>query len=91
MPKYNINENIDLFKEVVKESTTFVEIRRKMGYEDSGGWYRFVKRKCKELGIDYSHVGKPASDFEVSIEEVRSKAQESSSVRELAIRLKVVV
>lgn len=45
------------FKRIVLESTTFVEVIRKLGYiTQNGGPYKTVKKRIKLLNIDISHM-----------------------------------
>src|SRR5690606_13475807 len=47
---------IDQFRELVKNSHTFVEILREFGIKSKGGNNKTIKARCKENGIDISHI-----------------------------------
>ena len=45
----------DEFKRFVKESHTYADVCRKMGWKPQGGNYRYVKKYISELKLDTSH------------------------------------
>ena len=47
--------NLDDFKIYVKESYTYADVCRKLGWKPQGGNYRYVKKYIKELELDTSH------------------------------------
>ena len=46
----------DKLVKIVAESRTFAEIFRKMNKADSGTSYKILKRRLKQLNIDFSHI-----------------------------------
>lgn len=83
---YKINDNIEMFKEVIKTSKTWAEAAKKMGY-NSRNPYKYFQRKCKEYQIDYNHLLKrnnhKFSEKELKKIITKEKVEESTSVRNL--------
>ena len=50
-----IDDHLDLFRQVVRESCSISEVLRKMGYKVSGGASQFFKKKARQYKVDYSH------------------------------------
>ncbi len=49
---------------LVKESTTMVEVLRKLGLAiNSGGTHHWVSRRIREFGINTSHFKRPATNY----------------------------
>jgi 5-methylcytosine-specific restriction endonuclease McrA len=46
----------ETFSRIVKESYTFSEIGRKIGYKVTGGTIRYIQRKIEDYGVDISHL-----------------------------------
>lgn len=42
-------------RSLVADATSISEVLRRLGYEPSGGTYRYVSQKIKNLGLDASH------------------------------------
>ena len=57
----NINEQE--FKKIVKESHTYADVCRKMGWKPQGGNYKYVKKYIKELELDISHFTHQATNI----------------------------
>jgi len=83
--KSKIEKNLELFKEIVKNSKTIMEVNEKMGYKLNGNTYRFLKSKMDQFGIDYSHLTK--EHISVQPEDVISLSPTSTSIRDLIIKI----
>ncbi len=63
------------FKRYVKESYTYADVCRKIGWKPQGGNYKYVKKHISELSLDTNHFtmrGKSRSGMrynEKSVEE----------------------
>lgn len=83
---YKINDNIEMFKEVIKTSKTWAEASKRMGY-NSKNPYKYFQRKCKEYDIEYKHLLKrnnhKFSEKELKKLITKEKIENSSSVRDL--------
>lgn len=86
MHKYKINENIEMFKEVIKTSKNWTEAAKRMGY-DSRNPYKYFQRKCREYGVEYDHLLKKNkhkfSSIELNKIITKEKVENSTSIRDL--------
>lgn len=89
--KYSITDNVGMFREAVKEASSFEEVRVKMGYKKSGGLYDYFKRRCRQLEIDFSHFVKmrpgPVPNYEIDMDSVLREVVGSTSIRDLSEKL----
>lgn len=55
--------NLEDFKKYVKESYTYADVCRKLGWKPQGGNYKYVKKHIKELELDISHFTGKATNI----------------------------
>lgn len=50
-----IHRNPDGFREIVRTSRSIQEVRQRLGYKESGGFYKYFRQIVRDYGIDVSH------------------------------------
>lgn len=91
MKKLIDNYNQEQLEKIIKESNSFSECCRKIGYSDKGRYGPdVIKEKCKEYSIDYSHFHKKnnnKNNVKYSIEEILIEDSNYKNISSLKSRL----
>lgn len=53
--KNKFTQNIDMFRKIVADSNSIRDVQTKLGYKESGGIYKYLRRAFLDYEIDISH------------------------------------